>query len=179
MESLIRERSEKKNIGNQTTAPVWFIFLEMGGHFNLEGTRLSSLSVVPPQVINPAQLMTAQQQPLVVSPFTCTGILLVKRPFWQGFVISKRKKRKKNCSIWGASRIVWRLSDAFKKLRSPLITHLHCVALFSFHLVASAARPFSCGQMGNKRLTHGDISHLWLLYNQAQKQTNSPKSRAY
>lgn len=84
MESLIRDRSErkkKKNIGNQTTAPVLFIFLEMGGHFNLEGTGLSSLSVVPPQVINPAKLMTAQQQPLVVSPFTCTGILLEKDHF--------------------------------------------------------------------------------------------------
>lgn len=121
----------------------------------------------------------AQQQPLVVSLLTCKGILCSTMGLCEFFFKIIQKKKVKKCSICSGSCIVWRLPDAFREPKSQLITHLHCVALSSFHLAASAARPFSWGQMGNKRpFRHGNASHLSLTATQSStniKSTESPQ----
>lgn len=87
---------------------------------------------------------------------------VLNRVFWQGWV-----KNAEKTALWG-----------IQKAQSKLITHLHYVALSSFHLLVFAVHPFSCRQTwGRKKkqlFTHHNISHLYLPYNQTQTQSNPP-----
>lgn len=88
-------------------------------------------------------ILTAQQQPLVAGQnYMLFFFFTLNRIFCEGLVIFFHQKMFHLGTTRHCVKTVW----WNQKPQSWLITHLHYVVLFSFHLLVFGVHPFSCRQ---------------------------------